>query len=60
MKDEVPCPESTITGENGELQTNPAATMWLRIDQLIFGWINSSLYDRPLSQVINSESSNDA
>ena len=34
--------------------------MWLRTDQLILGWINSSLSDRPLLQVINSESSHDA
>ena len=60
VKDEVPCPESTIIGENGELQTNPAAVVWLRTDQLILGWINSSLSDGPLSQVINSESSHDA
>jgi hypothetical protein len=59
VKDEVPCPESTIIGENGELQTNPAAAVWLRTDQLILGWINSSLFDGPPSQVINSESSHD-
>ena len=60
VKDEVPCLESTIIGENGELQTNPAAAKLLRTDQLILGWINSSLSDGPLSQVINSESSHDA
>jgi hypothetical protein len=60
VKDEVPCPESTIIGENGELQTDHAAAVWLRTDQLILGWINSSLCDGPLSQVINSESSHDA
>uniref|UniRef100_A0A6N2MIK5 Reverse transcriptase Ty1/copia-type domain-containing protein n=1 Tax=Salix viminalis TaxID=40686 RepID=A0A6N2MIK5_SALVM len=59
-QNEVPCPESTITDENGELKTNPAAAVWLRTDQLILGWINSSLCDGPLSQVINSESSQDA
>uniref|UniRef100_A0A6N2LVF6 Retrovirus-related Pol polyprotein from transposon TNT 1-94-like beta-barrel domain-containing protein n=1 Tax=Salix viminalis TaxID=40686 RepID=A0A6N2LVF6_SALVM len=60
VKNEVPCPASTITGESGMLQANPAASMWLRTDQLILGWINSSLSDGPLSQVINSESSHDA
>nr|TKS04854.1 uncharacterized protein D5086_0000138950 [Populus alba] len=30
------------------------------MDQLILGWINSSLSDGSLSQVINSESSHDA
>jgi hypothetical protein len=60
VKDEVPCPESTIIGENGELQTNPVAAVWLHTDQLILGWINSSLSDGPFSQVINSESSHDA
>jgi hypothetical protein len=34
VKDEVPCPESTIIGE---LQTNPATAVWLRTDQLILG-----------------------
>jgi len=60
VKDEVLCPESTIIGENVELQTNPVVAMWLRTDQLILRWINSSLSDGPLSQVINSESSHDA
>ncbi|KAG6749379.1 hypothetical protein POTOM_046424 [Populus tomentosa] len=59
VKDEVPCPESTIIGENGELQTNPAAAVWLRTDQLILGWMNSSLSDGPLSQVINSKPMDD-
>jgi len=34
--------------------------VWLRTDQLILGWINSSLSNGPLSQVINSESLHDA
>uniref|UniRef100_A0A6N2NKC7 Retrovirus-related Pol polyprotein from transposon TNT 1-94-like beta-barrel domain-containing protein n=1 Tax=Salix viminalis TaxID=40686 RepID=A0A6N2NKC7_SALVM len=54
------CPSQTITGEDGVSKTNPAAAMWLRTDQLILGWINSSLSDGPLSQVISSETSYDA
>ena len=42
------------------MQPNPAAATWLRTNQLILGWINSSLSDGPLSQVINSESCHDA
>ncbi|XP_041003888.1 uncharacterized protein LOC121249240 [Juglans microcarpa x Juglans regia] len=41
-------------------QSNHVVVRWLRIDQLILGWSNSSLLDAPLSQVINSESSQDA
>ncbi|KAF5472656.1 hypothetical protein F2P56_009355 [Juglans regia] len=60
VQNQVPCPSQIIIGEDGESRTNPAAAMWLRTDQLILGWINSSLSDSPLSQVINSESSHDA
>jgi hypothetical protein len=60
VKNEVSCLVSIIIGENGVLQTNPEAAVWLRIDQLILEWINNSLSDGPLSQVINSESSHDA
>nr|TKR66530.1 hypothetical protein D5086_0000310060 [Populus alba] len=49
--------ELTIIGTYGTLQSNPAAATWLRIDQLILGWINSSLQDGPLSQAINNENS---
>ena len=42
------------------MQSNPATATWLRTDQLILGWINSSLSNGPLSQVINSESCHDA
>ncbi|KAF9669393.1 hypothetical protein SADUNF_Sadunf14G0103100 [Salix dunnii] len=42
------------------MQQNPAAATWLRMDQLVLGWINSSLSDGPLSQVINCESCHDA
>ncbi|KAG6745146.1 hypothetical protein POTOM_051790 [Populus tomentosa] len=47
--------ELTIIGTYGTLQSNPAAATWLRIDQLILGWINSSLQDGPLSQAINTQ-----
>uniref|UniRef100_A0A6N2LGN1 Retrotransposon Copia-like N-terminal domain-containing protein n=1 Tax=Salix viminalis TaxID=40686 RepID=A0A6N2LGN1_SALVM len=60
VKNQIVCPAQTITSEGGVSQTNPAATTWLRTDQLILGWINSSLTDGPLSQVINCESSHDA
>jgi hypothetical protein len=60
VTNDISCPDSTIAGVNGTLQPNPAATTWLRIDQLILGWINSSFSDGPLSQVINSESCHDA
>jgi len=59
VTDGVPCPELTIVDADGASQPNPAAATWLRIDQLVIGWINSSLSDGPLSQVINSESSYD-
>jgi hypothetical protein len=59
VQNQVSCPSQTITGEDGVSRTNPAAAMWLRTDQLIFGWINSSLSDGPLSQVISSETSHD-
>lgn len=39
---------------------NSAATKWLRLDQLILDYINSSLSDAHLSQVINCETSYDA
>ena len=54
VQNQVSCPSQTIIGEDGMSQTNPAETMWLRTDQLILGWINSSLSDGPLSQVISS------
>ncbi|KAG6747881.1 hypothetical protein POTOM_047772 [Populus tomentosa] len=60
VTNKITCPDSTITGADGVLQPNPAAATWLRTDQLILGWINSSLSDGPLSQVINSESCHDA
>lgn len=40
---------STITGADGTLQPNPTKATWLRTDQLILRWINSSLLDGPLS-----------
>nr|TKS07948.1 hypothetical protein D5086_0000105980 [Populus alba] len=58
--DGVSCPKLTIVDADGASQPNPDATTWLRIDQLVLRWINSSLSDGPLSQVINSESSHDA
>jgi hypothetical protein len=60
VTDGVPCPELTIVDADGASQPNPTATTWLRIDQLVLGWINSSLSDDPLFQVINSKSSHDA
>jgi hypothetical protein len=51
---------NTIIGVDGTLQSNPAAITCLCTDQLILGWINSSLLDGPLSQVINGESCHDA
>jgi len=42
------------------LQPNPAAATWLRTNQLILRWINNSLSDGLLSQVINSESCHNA
>uniref|UniRef100_A0A6N2M3R0 Retrotransposon Copia-like N-terminal domain-containing protein n=1 Tax=Salix viminalis TaxID=40686 RepID=A0A6N2M3R0_SALVM len=60
VKNQIVCPAQIITSKGGVSQTNPAATTWLRIDQLILGWINSSVTDGPLSQVINCESYHDA
>ncbi|KAF9672613.1 hypothetical protein SADUNF_Sadunf11G0060800 [Salix dunnii] len=60
VTNDVSCPEATITGVDGIMQQNPAAATWLCMDQLILGWINSSLSDGPLSQVINYESCHDA
>jgi len=60
VTNDISCPDSTITGADGTLQPNPVAPTWLRTDQLILGWINSSLSDGPLSQVINSESCHNA
>jgi len=60
VQNQVSCPSQTITGEDGVSRTNPVAAMWLHTDQLILGWINSSLSDGPLSQVISSETSHDA
>ncbi|KAF9672927.1 hypothetical protein SADUNF_Sadunf11G0095200 [Salix dunnii] len=57
VQDQDSCSSQTITGEDCVSQNNPAAAMWLRTDQLILGWINSSLSDGPLSQVISSETS---
>jgi hypothetical protein len=57
VQNQVPHPSQTIIGEDGVSRTYPAATIWLHTDQLILGWINSSLSDGPLSQVISSESS---
>jgi hypothetical protein len=60
VQNQVPRPSQTIIGEDGVSWTNPAAAIWLHTDQLILGWISSSLSDGPLSQVISSESSHDA
>ncbi|KAG6756149.1 hypothetical protein POTOM_039573 [Populus tomentosa] len=60
VTNKITCPDSTIAGADGVLQPNPAAATWLRTDQLILGWINSSLSDGLLSQVINSKSCHDA
>ncbi|KAF9663835.1 hypothetical protein SADUNF_Sadunf17G0093300 [Salix dunnii] len=60
VTNEITCPDASVADANGILQPNPAAATWLRTDQLILGWINSSLSDGPLSQVINSESCHDA
>ncbi|KAG6790018.1 hypothetical protein POTOM_006161 [Populus tomentosa] len=60
VQNQISCPSQTITGEDGVSRINPAAAMWLRTGQLILGWINSSLSDGPLSQVISSETSHDA
>uniref|UniRef100_A0A6M2F232 Retrotransposon Copia-like N-terminal domain-containing protein n=1 Tax=Populus davidiana TaxID=266767 RepID=A0A6M2F232_9ROSI len=60
VKNMVPCPVSIIIGENSVLQTNLEAAVWLCIDQLIFGWINSFLSDGPLSPTISNKYSHDA
>jgi hypothetical protein len=60
VTNDISCPELTIIGVDGTLQSTPAAATWMRIDQLILGWINNSLSDGPLSQVINNESCHDA
>ena len=60
VKNDVPYLVSTIIGENGVLQTNLEAAIWLGTNQLILGWINSFLSDGPISQVINNKSSHDA
>ncbi|KAF5480461.1 hypothetical protein F2P56_001209 [Juglans regia] len=56
----VVCPPSTILGEDGEMHPNLAAAKWLHVEQLIMGWLNSSLFDVLLSQVVSCESSHDA
>jgi len=61
VTNDISCLElATIIGVDGTLQSNLAAATWLCTDQLILGWINSSLSGGPLSQVINSESCHDA
>jgi hypothetical protein len=60
VQNQVPHPLQTIIGEDGVSRTYPAATILLHTHQLILGWINSSLSDGPLSQVISSESSHGA
>lgn len=57
VNNEVPCPPATTIGEDGMVHVNPEAAHWLGTDHLILDWLNCSLYDVPLSQVINSESS---
>lgn len=60
VKNKIVCPPSTILGEDGEMHPNLAAAKWLRIEQLIMHWLNSSLSYAPLSQVISCESFHDA
>ena len=60
VTNDISCPELSSIGANGTLQSNPAATTWLPTDQLILGWINNSLSDAHLSQVINNESCHNA
>lgn len=59
VENEVPYPLATILGEIGELQPSPAKACWLCINQLVLDWLNCSLFDASLSQVISSKSSHD-
>lgn len=47
------CPPSTILGEHSVSHPHPTRTRWLRMDQLIIGWINNSLSYAHLSQTIS-------
>jgi len=50
VQNQVPCPSQTIINEDGVSPTSLAAVMWLHTDQLILGWINSSLSDGSCSK----------
>lgn len=57
MTNNLACPRSSIIGEEGAMHPSPTIAKCLCIDQLILTWLNSYLYDAPLSQVIVYESS---
>ncbi|KAJ3686759.1 hypothetical protein LUZ61_015923 [Rhynchospora tenuis] len=52
-----PPPSPTVTADNGEITINSAYLPWHRQDQLLLGWIRSSLSESILSQVVSCETS---
>jgi hypothetical protein len=49
-----PPPDTTIRTSNGQLEINPAYLPWHRQDQLLLGWLRSSLTETLMAQVISS------
>jgi len=54
-----PPPSPTITNESGQLLLNPDYTTWHRQDQLLLGWLRSSLTESIQAQVVSSLTSPD-
>jgi hypothetical protein len=52
-------PEMIISTSDGQIEINPAYLPWYRQDQLIFGWLRSSLMESLLAQVISSTTTKD-
>lgn len=52
-------PSPTITTSSGEIQLNSAYLTWHQQDQLLLGWLRSSLSEPILAQVVSSKTSSE-
>jgi hypothetical protein len=51
---DAPPPESSVRTTTGHIEINQSYLPWYRQDQLLLGWLRSSLTETLLAQVISS------
>ncbi|OIT36271.1 hypothetical protein A4A49_63595, partial [Nicotiana attenuata] len=47
-----PCPESTLTMDNGTSVTNPAFQQWVQLDSIVLSWIQATISQEILQAII--------